>query len=393
MRIGTAFRAGAKIKVLGLAALFVGLSALLWLGARSAWVRDRLAGDEAMAVRAAPVELQRRSVKLRMKGNLTAETFQVRSRLGGRVAEVRFRVGDFVPQGSVVAVVESNRMAQTIAELLAGLGAAREMLKAKQEHFDQARKALERSRDLLQKDLIARSDVDLAAAALETARADVELAEARAAQQEAMLAQARELEKFARVSAAAGGIVIARHADPGATVAESAPILSLADTTALHMKGQIPEEFAGSIQAGATVQVFPNADEKKMLSGKIVGIEGGSGEGERSALIEIDVKGKDTALDPETPAEAVVAIERQAIWLPRAAVIAENARHYVYQVADGRAQRREISLGVSADGAVEIATGLKPGDWVVIDRVNSLKPGARLRVENLHPPEEISKPK
>src|SRR5581483_6368693 len=168
MRIGTAFRAGAKIKVLGLAALFVGLSALLWLGARSAWVRDRLAGDEAMAVRAAPVELQRRSVKLRMKGNLTAETFQVRSRLGGRVAEVRFRVGDFVPQGSVVAVVESNRMAQTIAELLAGL---------------------------------------------ETARADVELAEARAAQQEAMLAQARELEKFARVSAASGGIVIARHAD------------------------------------------------------------------------------------------------------------------------------------------------------------------------------------
>ncbi|SRR5581483_3413542 len=393
MRIGTAFRAGAKIKVLGLAALFVGLSALLWLGARSAWVRDRLAGDEAMAVRAAPVELQRRSVKLRMKGNLTAETFQVRSRLGGRVAEVRFRVGDFVPQGSVVAVVESNRMAQTIAELLAGLGAAREMVKAKQEHFDQARKALERSRDLLQKDLIARSDVDLAAAALETARADVELAEARAAQQEAMLAQARELEKFARVSAASGGIVIARHADPGATVAESAPILSLADTTALHMKGQIPEEFAGSIQAGATVQVFPNADEKKMLSGKIVGIEGGAGEGERSALIEIDVKGKDTALDPETPAEAVVAIERQAIWLPRAAVIAENARHYVYQVADGRAQRREISLGVSADGAVEIAAGLKPGDWVVIDRVNSLKPGARLRVENLHPPKEISKPK
>ena len=387
------FRARSMKRILcfGIAVIAV-LGAALWLGAHFAILPGWLTGDTAILVRAAPVQMQGRSVSLRLSGKLTAETFEVRSRLAGRVAEVRFDVGDFVPPGAVVAIVESSRLTQTVAELEAGLSTAQEALKAKQERLNGAQKELERSHDLARKNLIARSDVESVAAALETVRADAELAEARAAQQAAMLAQARGLQKFTRVTTEAGGIVVARSAKPGATIGEEAPILSIANMATLRMKSAISRELADAIKLGAPVQILVAATaEQKKYPGKVVDVERAEGEAERSALIEISVNARDATLKPETPAEAIIDLERQAIWLSSAAVIAENGRHYVYTLAGERAQRHEVELGITAGEEVEIVAGVEKGDRVIVDPANLLKSGARVQVQTAQPTENRSR--
>jgi RND family efflux transporter MFP subunit len=374
-----------KILRFGIAAATV-LGAALWLGVRFTILPGWLTRDDVILVRAVPVQPERRSARLRVSGKLTAETFEVRSRLAGRVVEVRFDVGDFALPGAVVAIVESSRLTQTVVALEAGLSAAREALKAKQERLDGAQKELERSQDLARKNLIARSDVELAAAALETARADAELAAARAAQQEAMSAQARGLQKFTRVTTKAGGTVVARSVKPGAAIGEGAPILRIANRATWRMKSAISRDFAEAIKIGATVQILvADTAERKIYPGKVVGVERAEDEAERSALIEISVNARDAALKPETPAEAVVDSAREAIWLPSAAVIAENGRHYVYTLAGERAQRHEVTLGITAGEEAEIVAGLKEGDWVIVDPVNLLKSGTRVRVQNAQP--------
>jgi RND family efflux transporter MFP subunit len=379
-----------KILSFGLPAVAV-LGTMFWLGARFAILPGWLSGAGAILVRAAPVQLQRRAVSLRLSGKLSAETFEVRSRLAGRVTEVGFDVGDFAPPGAVVAIVESSQLAQTIADLQNELSATRETLKAKQERLNGAQKELEHSQDLARKNLIARSDVELAAAVLETMRADAELGEARAAQQEAMLDQARRLQKFTRLTTDAGGIVVARFVNPGATIGEGAPVLSIANMATLRLKEAIPREFVVAIKSGATVQISAGGTaERKIYPGQVVGLEQAEGNAEQSALIEIKVNARGAALKPEM-VEALIDFEREAIWLPNAALVTENDHHHVYTLAGDRAQRREVALGITAGNEVEISAGLEKGDWVIVYPVNRLSTSARVTVQDSQPTANRSK--
>lgn len=380
-----------RILCFGLPAVAV-LGAALWLGTRFTNFSGWLTGDEAILVRAVPVQRQRRSVSVRVSGKLSAETFEVRSRLAGRVTEVRFEVGDFVPPGAVVAIVAPSGLEQMVAELEAGLSVAREALKAKQERFNDAQKDLERSQDFVRKNLIARSDIESAAAALETARADAELAEAHVAQQEAMLDQARGLRKFTRVTTQAGGIVISRLVNAGAAIDEGSPILSIADMATLRLNGAISREVANAIKMGLTVQILPaGTAERKMYPGKVLGIEPVDGKPRQSALIKIGVDAQGAALKPETPIQAVVDFERENIWLPNTAVVTENGRHYVYKLLGERARRHEVTLGITQDNEVEVDAGLEKGDWVIVDAVNLSKSKTRVRIQNSQATENRSK--
>jgi len=395
MSVGIDFRsfsAGARKKLLWLGAVFAaGLGAALWLGPGWVVLPDWLSGDAAIPVRVATVKLQRRPVIVRISGKLVADTVEVRSRLGGKVTEVRFKVGDLTSPGAIVAIVESDPLTRTMAELKAGLNAAREALRSKQEFFEGVQQQLERSRDLFKKNLISRSDVELATAAVETARADAQLAEAHAAQQEAMLAQARGLEQLSRVTTAAGGLVVARAVNPGSTIGERAALLSIADMATLRLQSAIPGELAEAIKNGATVKILTGREHEKTYAGKLVRVQPNGDEAGRSALIEIAVNAPDSALRPEMAAEAVIQFERAAIWLPAAVVVTEQGRSYVYQMAGERVRRREVSLGLTQSEEVEIVAGLSDGDRVIVDGVNLLKPGTRVRAENPLPAEKPSK--
>ena len=110
-------------------------------------------------------------------------------------------------------------------------------------------------------------------------------------------------------------------------------------------------------------------------------------EGSRNALIEISVNAREAPPKPETPVEAIIDFEREAIWLPSAAVVTENGRHRVYKLAGERAQRHEVTIGITAGKEMEIVAGLEKGDWVIVDPVNLLTSGAHVRVEDAQPME------
>ena len=112
------------------------------------------------------------------------------SRLAGRITELRFKVGDSVRAGAVVATIHAGDIAQRQNELEAALRAARKDLSAKESQRASAEKFAEQQSELFKQDLIARQDVEQAQVALQTLRAEAELAGAHLAQQEAMLAQA-----------------------------------------------------------------------------------------------------------------------------------------------------------------------------------------------------------
>jgi len=369
-------------------ALIVGVA---WFNSALRFLPNWLGGEREIIVRVTRVRQHVGPATVRAKGELLpVNELDVTSRLAGKVTEVRFNVGDAVPANAVVAVVESRTLTQRITELEAALSAARKSLEANQEHLDSVEKQLARIDELYRQDLIARRDVDQATATVETARAQTALAQARAAQQEAMLTQARALQGFTRVTTPVGGVVLERHVNPGAMIAASSAIMTIANLAALRMKAIIPAEFAGDVRAGMNVKVIESTPPQRTLDGKVIRVERPMKDDERAAVVEIGIDSARDRLQLGTSVEAAITLDKEVetIWLPRPVVISDGGKNYVYKLVGERAVRQQVTLGESARERVEIIRGLKNGDWVIVNQLSLLKPGVRVRVGNPQRPVE-----
>ena len=97
-------------------------------------------------------------------------------------------------------------------------------------------------------DLIARRDVEQAQAALQTIRAETELARAHLTQQEAMLAQAQKIQSLGQISAPSTGVVTRRWAEPGALIAASSPLVSIASSNLIKFAWRVTSAHAATLR-------------------------------------------------------------------------------------------------------------------------------------------------
>ena len=201
---------------------------------------QRLTDAEEIVVAVAAVKLESRPVVLRLSGELqpSAEV-DVVSRLAGRLTEVKFKTGDSVTAGAVVASVYSSELSERVRLVEAELTATRMQFQERQQQAAAADKQLAHDRELYRQDLIARRDVEQAEIQAATARAQLELARAQMAQEEAMLNQARKLQQLARIVAPVSGVV-AGALPVGAPVNEARAILAIAQIDRLKLLGAAP---------------------------------------------------------------------------------------------------------------------------------------------------------
>jgi membrane fusion protein, multidrug efflux system len=70
--------------------------------------------------------------------------------------------------------------------------------------------------------------------------------------------------------------------------------------------------------------------------------------------------------------------------VPEAAIGNDQSKRYVYVVGSGdKAEYREVTLGATMDGERVVASGLKPGDRVILDGLQKLAPGAAVAPQDL----------
>ena len=205
------------------------------------------------------------------------------------LAKYAIQSGDAVRAGAIVAIIQSNALAQRGAELEATIGAARKETETKEEQLRSVESSVGKMRALYERDLIARRDLEEAQSAVDSARAQLDFVRAQLAQQEAMLAQLRTVQGLSRLSAPFSGVVSRLRAKAGATVAESTPIVTVADVSTLSLTARMVELSAGAIRAGLPAEVF-NADlPGHTWPGKVVRIDEVKGDATPSFEVEIQI--------------------------------------------------------------------------------------------------------
>lgn len=359
----------------------------------------------------APVERGTVARVVSASGKLRAlNTIKVGSEVSGQIAEVYVDFNSRVRRGQPLAVIDATRLnararqAEAQVQLArAGLAQAEAALgRARSESATQGRDFARRD-ELADRGFVSRTSLDQSANAVSSARAGVQtaiagIASARAQirQSEAELSAARLDLSRTRIVAPASGVIIDKLVEPGATVAASFQTPNLfeiaADLTLMQVEASVDEADIGEVAVGQLVDFTVDAYPDRVFKAVVRQIRQAATESQNvvSYLVILDVDNKDGKLLPGMTAnvEIVTGAKRGVTRVPVAALRfrpRENDRPGgLAPLGKGRDAvwvagpdplkpvRRPVRVGLRGEEFVEILSGLKPGDKVLV-RSRSLK--------------------
>ena len=307
------------------------------------------------------------------------------SPLPGVLQEVRFKVGDVVKRGEVLAVLQAKGLLERADENEAAIKRAVANLKESKTQLDKAGEKLATTRELYHRDLIARRELEEIEILAETAQAEKERAQAELAQREAALAQTRYLLGLTKIVAPASGTVMRRFAEPGASVAASAVIMSIAEPAMMRAVIRLAPAEARLVHPGMAAAVRVGALPGKIYKGTVSNVNMAAEREDNGSTAAIDVANPDGLLKPalEVTVSVPLAAAPEVIVVPREAVFDFQGKRCVYVVDEGRrAQLRSVGTGAEIYGEITITSNLAEGEQVIVAAETKIQPQIRVQILN-----------
>jgi len=286
-----------------------------------------------------------------------ARTVPVSSLTGGRVLDVRVRLGDTVTKGQTLLTMMSLDVAQ-----------ARGEVQKAQADAVLARQALDRARTLSEHEALAAKDLEAAVNADEKTRADLKAAQERLR----MLSGGTDWSSpIIDVRAPVSGVIVEQNVTGSAGVKSldnSPSLFTIADLSRVWVLCDVYENELGQVRLGDTATVRLNAFPDRPLTARVSNISRVLDPATRTAKVRLELSNADGLLRPGMFATVVFTAQRvePRAMVPASAVLRLHDRDWVF-VPDGpRFRRVEIHAGaLSPDGLETVLSGVAQGQQVV----------------------------
>ena len=186
------------------------------------------------------------------------------------------------------------------------------------------------------------------------------------------------------ISSPLKGTIKTRHIKVGEFVRKGDKLVEILDIDRILVKVNIPEQEILSIQVGQNVEVALYIMEKKTFLGRVknIGLEADSSN--RTFPVEILVDNKERQLRAGMLARATFTknVDQDQIVIPRHTVLERDQGRVVYVFEDGKAFRRDITIGLSQLDQVQVVQGLNKGEIIVVEGHTKLTDGEEVNVVN-----------
>jgi RND family efflux transporter MFP subunit len=320
------------------------------------------------------------SVEARRKVLVTADP-------GARIAALYFDEQDVVAKGQALAKLDDIELTTQLRQTETGLSLAKTNL-------SNAEAVLAQTKSLFEKGYIARQEVDAAALQVDLSRAQIE--EKRAAIQlfkaklDRTLIRAPIGGAITRKLVEVGGIVSdgtrGAGAGPGGQLQPTA-IAEIAHLEALEFHVDVDQTEIGLIKRGQRAVIVLDAFPDVRIRGSVEDITLSSVE-ESSGRVRYKVR---TALEKSNAplrlgmtgtVDFVLARKESILTLPAAVLIERGGELFVFVVEGDQARQRSIQIGIRNDEMVEVAVGLRAGEWVIDQGRGRVKDGQTVDILN-----------
>jgi len=289
------------------------------------------------------------------------QSIDLRPEVDGRIVAILIREGQEVDEGTPLVKVDDAQLKAQVAQLEA--------------QRDLAQQGLARAKELAQQNASSAADLEQAEATARSAQAQYDL-------------QRIRLERTT-VRAPFAGVVGQRYVSLGDYVTNSTRLVSLQTVNPQRAAFQVPERFAQLLRPGQRVTFGVAAIAGRQFTGEVDFVDPVVQLPGRTILVKARVPNGQRLLQPGMFIEArlVTAVRPNAVVVPEEAVVPAEGSNAVWAVVDGKADRRLVTLGVRRPGFVEVTSGVKAGEQVVVGGLELLAPGAPVRPMERHPPE------
>ena len=337
----------------------------------------RFAAGAAVPVGVAVAAKGEVPIVIRALGTVTPlHTVNVKTQITGQLVDVYFKEGQVVKQGDLLALVDPRPYEVALQQALGQQQRDEALLK-------NAQTDLERYRKLVQQDSIARQQYD-------TQVALVRQYEAALVIDQALVDAAKLNVAYTRIVSPLTGKIGLRMVDKGnyVTMGDATSICVIIQVQPISVLFTIPEDLLPQVRdrlkrnADLEVRVLDRAQKSELAVGRLDTTDNVIDTTTGTVKLRAVFQNADEALFPNQFVNVRLLVDtvKDAVVVPVAAVQRGQPGTFVYLVrSDDTVEIRVVELGASDGEKVAIAKGLQAGDQVVIDGVDRLRDGARIR--------------
>lgn len=280
------------------------------------------------------------------------ESIVLTPKVADTIRALRFDSGDRVRRGQVLVEMANVEQAADLDEARASNEAAQQELRRYQELYDRGFASQAR---------------------LDTVRAAANAAEARLNAGGSRIADRTIRAPFA-------GIVGLRTASPGQFMRPGDQIGTLDDISEIKLDFDVPETQFARISSGVQIAARTAAFPDRTFQGVISDVDSRIDPTTRTVRVRAMLPNSDETLRPGMLMTVqVLANPREALAIPEVAIVDRAEGAFVYRVTAGDnghvVEQVPVQTGQRAGGMAEVLGGLNPGDLVVTEGVQSVRPG------------------
>ena len=310
-------------------------------------------------------------------------TSPIYSRTNGYLKKWYFDIGAHVKQGQLLAVVDTPEVDQQLQQSLSNLNTAKANLTL-------AEITKNRYEGLLKKNAVSQQDADNAIGTYNANKAIVDANQANVKQLEA-------LQSFEKIYAPFDGIVTARNTDigdlinSGSSSTARTDLFHISQPDKLRVYVNVPEEYSQGIKVGMTADLSLAEFPGRKFQGKLVRTAEAINATTRTLLIEIEVDNPSGTLLTGSYAEVhlKVATHASTLLLPVNTLLFRSEGLRAGVVKDGKVVLTALTPGRDFGNQIEIVSGLKPDDQVIINPPDSLVSGQQVQIVQATLPGDI----
>jgi HlyD family secretion protein len=322
----------------------------------------------------------------------------VSSKVTGKVMDVLIEEGHPVKAGQILAHLDDTqaRAALNLAE--AQLAASRKSYAEDEAKLKEAELNLQRRQALLEERVVGRAEVDDAQSIVDSTKARIAYSQQQigVAQRQVELQKANLDDMVVRAPFA--GIVISKDAQPGEMISPVSAgggftrtgIGTIVDMTSLEIEVDVNETYINRVVPGQKVDATLDAYPDWRIPAHVITTIPAADRQKATVKVRIAFESLDPRILPDMGVKVSFLKDAPApgqaprvpsVLVPKTAVRSLDGRAIVFVLNEDRVERRAVKVGLDNADQVEVVSGVRAGERVVVDGPQTLKDGDKVKVQ------------
>lgn len=300
----------------------------------------------------------------------------VYARTNGYLRKWYFDIGAHVKQGQLLAEIETPEVDHQLQQAHADLETA-------QANYNLAKITADRMLVLEKKGAVARQDTDNSVSDMNAKKATVD-------SNTANVKRLEDLQSYEKVYAPFDGVITVRNTDIGDLInagsgsSNGKELFHISATNQLRVYISVPEDYEQAARNGAPATLTLNEFPGRTFKGAVVRNSNSIDLASRTLLVEVDVDNPTGELLPGAYVSVhlkYTGASAEAATIPVTTVLFRSEGLRAAVVRDGRAELVPITVGRDFGDSLEVLSGLRPNENLILNPPDSLISGTPVKIE------------